>query len=441
MQFIKTASRSRFIISSSIATVIVFSLYLFILISDSNSSADKVKHIYFVDNISPAHKKVIDLFNQKYKGSIQVESIDLPFSKFSTNERKELFARYLRSKSEQIDVFSVDQIWLPRFARWCEPLDKYLSAEEKETILPNVLHACYYNDTLVAVPLFVDIGLMYYRKDLIGKLPDAAVIEHALKNSISWEEFVSLGKRFRKEKNPFYIFQADNYEGLMCCFNEMLEGLQKPMYNNDSLFLQSPEAVKSLTLLVDLVHRYKLSPPGVTHFKEMDSYEYFLNHNGVFLRGWPNFLRDYESVYGATGLAKEIGKAPLPHFTGHPTASTMGGWNLMLSKYSVQKREAMIFIKFLMSEEAQKLMYEEGGYVPSNSALYADAGYLQQYPDLKFYQQLFSEGVQRPAHPEYTKISDIISGYLKQSINKTMTPKEALARAEAQIRIEGVFEK
>jgi multiple sugar transport system substrate-binding protein len=31
-----------------------------------------------------------------------------PFQKFSTNERKELLTRSLRSKSDRIDIFSVD---------------------------------------------------------------------------------------------------------------------------------------------------------------------------------------------------------------------------------------------------------------------------------------------------------------------------------------------
>jgi multiple sugar transport system substrate-binding protein len=91
--------------------------------------------IHYVSHISDAHQKVIDRFNKKYEGRIQIESINLPFEKFSTNERKELLARYLRSKSDRIDVFTVDQIWIPRFTKWSLSLDNYFNLDERKKLL------------------------------------------------------------------------------------------------------------------------------------------------------------------------------------------------------------------------------------------------------------------------------------------------------------------
>ncbi|MCB9069591.1 MAG: hypothetical protein H6629_17535 [Calditrichae bacterium] len=67
--------------------------------------------IYFVDNISQAHSELINRFNAEYSGRIEVVPVDLPFEKFSTNERKQLLAKSLRSKSDRIDVFAIDLIW------------------------------------------------------------------------------------------------------------------------------------------------------------------------------------------------------------------------------------------------------------------------------------------------------------------------------------------
>ena len=100
----------------AISSVVIIAFILIRNISSPSgtgyNSGSFVKKIYFVDHISAAHQKVIDKFNEKYKGQIEVVAINLPFVKFSTNERKELLARYLRSKSDRIDIFSVDQIWL-----------------------------------------------------------------------------------------------------------------------------------------------------------------------------------------------------------------------------------------------------------------------------------------------------------------------------------------
>lgn len=88
--------------------------------------------IYFADNISIAHEALIKRFNETYRGEIEVIPVNLPFSKFSTNERKELLARSLRSKSDLIDVFAVDLIWVPRFAKWCEPLDIHIGIQGQQ---------------------------------------------------------------------------------------------------------------------------------------------------------------------------------------------------------------------------------------------------------------------------------------------------------------------
>lgn len=439
------SSRLAHLAKSPLFTSLVISFGIILVASvawvciDDTGTDTAVKKIYFADNISPAHQRVIDRFNEIYKGRIRVESIDMPFSKFSTNERKELFARYLRSKSDQIDIFSVDQINVPRFAKWCEPLDRFFSAAAKDSVLQYALRSCYVNDTLVAVPLFIDIGLMYYRRDFISHLPNAAAIESTLQRSISWEEFVGLGHRLRGLHHPFYIFQADNYEGLLCSFCEMLANQCNPLYRGDSLQLESPEAVKAVTFLVDLVRAHRLSPPAVTQFKEMNSYRYYVQKNGVFLRGWPNFIRDYQAVFGELPIATQVAKAPLPHFRGYPPASILGGWNLIISKYSVQKKEALTFIKFLMSEQAQKIMYEEGGYLPVNNTLYLDTAYTRRHPDLLFYKALMTTGVNRPALIEYTKMSDIISECIKSAIAGETTPARALARASRLIRSEGIM--
>ena len=58
--------------------------------------------VYFADNISAAHRRPIERFNQKHLGAIEVVPVNLPFDKFSTNERKEFIARSLRNKGDLV---------------------------------------------------------------------------------------------------------------------------------------------------------------------------------------------------------------------------------------------------------------------------------------------------------------------------------------------------
>lgn len=286
---------------------------------------------------------------------------------------------------------------------------------------------------MVAVPFFMDIGVMYYRKDLIEKLPDYKNIEKKLSESITWEDFIKLGERINKSGSPFYTFQADNYEGLMCSYIELLAEQNKSLFENDSAQLTSQESLRALNLLVDLVNKYHLSTPKVTEFKENNSYHYFITNNGLFVRAWPNFPRDYVASYGKDPRINELVKVPLPHFAGCRPVAITGGWNLMISKYSIRKPEAIEFVKYLMSDEAQKIMYEEGGYLPTNNVIYDDSVFTMKYPELKFFKNYLKSGVHRPYLVEYTRISDIVTHFIQLAIKKEMSVRDALQKSQDMV--------
>ena len=429
------------IIGAILVIVLLIFSQLFLSIDLNKTAVPVEKQIYFADNISQAHRKVIEKFNARYKGLIRVVPINLPFDKFSTNERKELFARYFRSKSDRIDVFAVDQIWVPRFAKMGINLDKYFPPDLKNELLPQALKSCSYNDSLVALPLYIDISVMYYRDDLLKKYPNYNEIIKKLNNSITWNEFIKLYEQKRNSPNPFYTFQADAYEGLICIFAEMLEGQKKNFVRGDKINLNNPEARRSLQLLVDLVNKYKLSPMEVTRFKENQSYDYYLEKNGIFLRGWPGLSDNYKDIQDYHNTLNQIRMAPNPHFTGYKPVSVYGGWNLMISKFSSKIPEAVRFLKFVESEEAQKIMFEDGGYLPVNEKIYSDSVYLQTHPDLKYYRSLFETGIYRPFTERYTNISDILSFYLNQAIRQEISVNEALRKASEKINSEAFLLK
>ena len=257
-----------YVIASIIVITLIILLSFILTTSFSNKYPyDSVKRIYYVDNISSAQEKVIKRFNQLNKGKIEVVGINIPFSKFSTNERKELLARFLRSKSDLIDIIAIDQIWTARFAKWALPLNSYFDKIIKTNVIEPAINACIYDSTLVALPLYLDISLMYYRQDIIDKLPNAKMIKSKLEKSITWEDFIALKKQLNIN-NPFFIFQAADYEGLICIYTELLSMYDQSFIVGDSLEINSVQAEKTLKFLVDLIYTYKLSPVEVVKFKE-----------------------------------------------------------------------------------------------------------------------------------------------------------------------------
>jgi multiple sugar transport system substrate-binding protein len=422
-----------FLINAIPVVTIILIFYLSISVSTMNEKGNEVQ-IYFADNISKAHSKVIENFNAKYKGRIKVNPIDLPFVKFSTNERKELLTRSLRSKSDRIDVFAVDLIWVKRFAKWSLPLDKYFNTAHLSDYLSFALQPCYSENHLYAIPLYLDISTMYYREDLLQQLPNYKSLQEKLDSSITWEEFISLGKSISSQKRKFYTFPADAYEGLICSFTELLLSQSPEIFSNFDEKKSSDYIKHGIRLLVDLVNKFELTPKEVVNYKERESYSFFLQNDGMFVRGWPSFLKDYKNINHDKSKEKYIKQTQLPHLQNFDKRFVFGGWNLMISKYTPHINEVLEFIKYTSSEEAQRIMFEEGAYLPVNKNLYSDTTLVLGNQKLNSFLKLFKYGVHRPSWKNYTKISDYFSQIINKAISQEISVDEALSRIKSVLK-------
>ncbi len=413
--------------------VFILAVYFYILLFSEPIPREMVK-LYYVDNISETHQRLIDRFNQRYAGRIEVIPVNLPFSKFSTNERKEILARSLRSKSERIDVFAVDIIWTQRFAKWSHPLDAYFDESLADSFLSQSLKTCYYKQHLMAAPLYLDIGLFYYREDLLKQFTDYEQIKKKLGQRLSWDDFLQLGLRLKQKGRPVYLFPANNFEGLMCIFYELLTpGQINEIFLNDPIRLKRPEVEAALTYLHDLIYKYKLSPEQITNFDDIGCYNYLLQNDAFFVRGWPGFELSVRHFNKTHGTSAKVGVMEVPYFKTPETKAVYGGWNLMIAENSKHKEEAVKFIKFLQKEENQKLLFTSGGYLPSLKSIYADSLLLNQHPEIKKFYRLLQNGQHRPMRSDYTRISDILSFYFHQFLKNEITIQQALEAAENEV--------
>lgn len=87
--------------------------------------------------------------------------------------------------------------------------------------LPGVIDNYTINGRLVAMPLFVDTGVMYYRRDMLDK--------YNLPLPFTWSRLLECANKAvaseRAAGNPEIwglVFQGKPYEGLTCCALEWL---------------------------------------------------------------------------------------------------------------------------------------------------------------------------------------------------------------------------
>lgn len=418
------------------ATLIVF----FMPLKDKIVGGNKLVELYYAEHISQAHQEIIDRFNREYEGRIKVIPVDLPFSKFSTNEMKEMLARSLRSKSDRLDILSVDVIWVPRFAKWAYPLNKHFDEGLLEKLSKTALESCYYNGNLVTIPIYIDVGILYYRRDLLYRLTDPEGLEQKIREGMNWSEFIELGKEWEKTGRPYFIFPADNFEGFTCMFHEtMSERENQYVFNADSVSLNNAQVRRGLELLHGLINTWELTPGIVTEFDESQCLHYALEHDALFVRGWPGYRTNYELGADASVKLNQLVEAPIPHFPGAEKTGVFGGWNLMISKFSSKKEAALKFIHFIQDKQSQISLYKKGGYFPILNTLYQDSVFITDHPELHYYQYLLRKGRHRPFREDYTQISDILSYYFKMILKNELTIDEALDVASRKINTEQAF--
>ncbi|MGE5314422.1 MAG: extracellular solute-binding protein [Acidobacteriota bacterium] len=384
-----------------------------------------VTELYFADRITEAHRLLIDKYNRLHAGAVKVIPTDFANEDFNTDERKEILARSLRGEGDGIDVFAVDVIWVPRFAKWAEPLGAYFSDAQLSKITTLAMQTCYSDSQLVSIPLVRDQGALFYREDLLKALPGGASLIRKLESGMTWTQFLGFRKT-AASAGPYYTFPAADYEGFICSFYEHLLSLNPDYTAEHGFDFRTPEAARALQHMVDLVHVSRASPADVTTFTEVPSFQYFIERNGLFIRGWTTYERDFEMTPVDVEKQRRLRIAPLPHMQGGRPASVLGGWDLMISKFSTKKAAAADFIRFLLEEESQEILYAKGGYYPVLNSFYEDSLCLKKYPEIRMVKRLLASGVYRPLSKEYTKYSKIMSHYFLLAMKNRISVAAAL---------------
>jgi multiple sugar transport system substrate-binding protein len=370
------------------------------------------------------HQALVKQFESAHP-QIRVKLLEMPES---ATQQHNSYVTYLSSADPSIDVYSIDIIWPSEFgaAGWLHPLDQYFTAEELNRFLPGPVQGCTYEGVLYAIPWFTDAGILYYRKDLLEKA-GFTVPE-------TWEELVEQASALQNEYGIYgYVFQAQQYEGLVCNFLEYAWANDGGVLKEEGISIDSPETIEALQFMVDLIHRHRLTPEGVTTYKEEDSRQLFTEGRAAFMRNWPYAWALAQSTEKGSKVVGKVGIAPLPYPSGGTPAACLGGWNLAVSKFSEHPSEAVEFVKFLTSYEIQKVFAIEGGRLPTNKNLYSDEDVLERNPHYADLYQAFINALPRPVTPFYSKLSDVLQIEIHRAIIGSKSPRQALEAAKEEI--------
>ena len=372
--------------------------------------------------------KVIAEF-EKQNPDIKINYVELPEN---TDQKLKTINTILMARDSSMDVFIGDVVWTSLFvgAGWALELDDYISDEEMAGFAPGSASAYEYMGHKYGIPFFMDGGMLFYRDDLLRK--------YNKKVPKTWNELIMTAKEIMKnEDNPnLYGFAGSwrNFEGLTCNLVEFIWSNGGEVFNDkNEVVFDSPESIAGMKIMGDMNNVYKITPPGITNFGSGDVRSLFLNGQLIFSRDWPSFAK-YAYDPKLSDFAGKIKYAMLPHGEGYKSYSALGGWGLMVSKFSKHPEQAVKFAKFRAGREVQKQEAIILNHFPAIIDLYEDKEVQEALPFAKDMLPIMLATRPRPKTPFYSKVSAILQRQTQNVLNKEKTAATAVRDASKQIK-------
>ncbi|HAO32612.1 MAG TPA: ABC transporter substrate-binding protein, partial [Candidatus Competibacteraceae bacterium] len=164
----------------------------------------------------------------------------------SATERLALYQQLLAAGAGDVDVFQIDVIWPGTLANHFLDLTPYA-----KDVVKNHFAASIQNNTvdgkLVAMPWFIDAGVLYYRKDLLEK--------HGAKPPQTWQDLTETAKKIQDAERAAgnnqmwgYVWQGRAYEGLTCNALEWVASYNGGTIVDDKgkITINNPQAVAAV---------------------------------------------------------------------------------------------------------------------------------------------------------------------------------------------------
>jgi multiple sugar transport system substrate-binding protein len=351
--------------------------------------------------------------------------VEIQVTPDAADQRHQLYVQWLNARATDPDVLQLDVVWTAEFAAagWIAALDRFQPPVE-EFLAPAVA-ADRWEGALFALPWFADVGMLYFRTDLVPSPPRTPA------------ELVEQASRAQADHGtPFgFVWQGARYEGLVTVFLEHLGAFGGTILDErGQVRVDSDAAVRALTFMRDAIYVDEVVPPAVLTWQEEQTRFAFQNGQAVFMRNWPYAYALLQEA-SQSSVAGRVGIASMPAAPeGRPTAA-LGGAALAINAFSDRQDDAYRLIAFLLEPEQMIERARIAGQYPTRPALYdtdALADALEVPPAEAL--AIIRQATPRPVTPVYTQLSDILQVALHRALTRQQEPRPALQQAAEEMR-------
>jgi multiple sugar transport system substrate-binding protein len=339
-------------------------------------------------------------------------------------QRHQLYVQWLNAQVGRPDILQLDVVWTAEFAAagWILPLDRFRPSIED--FFPASLEADRWQGRLFALPWFMDVGMLYWRTDLVPRAP------------ASLDELARFARAGVSDQVPYgIVWQGARYEGLVTVFLEVLGACGGEILTEDGrVAVASPAGVRALELLRGQIG--KIAPAEVLTWHEEEARFAFQNGNAVFLRNWP-YAWPLLNERGKSKVAGRFAVAPMPPILaapgGHPSAA-LGGAQLAVNAHSRLPELAWRLIAFLTAPDQMLERAQVAGQYPPRRSLWKDPRLAEALGvPLRDVRRILESATPRPVTPVYSELSEKLQIHLHRALSGQAAPAEALRHAAREM--------
>jgi len=367
-----------------------------------------------------------------------IELHDLPPA-----ETKDQMLRAITNDTN-IDIISLDQIWLGEFAQkgLLTDLTNYTekwgrSSEWYESNLDGGV----YNDKIYGIWYETDVRGTWYWKDLLNQ---TNVDPDMLK---TWDGYIAAAKKLNTVLRPqgiegVHLTGASHSPDVWYPYLWMLGGAileSKPGHPTKDFYwypsYNSSEGVKALEFIQDQVEagiKPQKIPVGIGEMdREFANKKFAVMIEGSWMPGaWSNLTRQQVENIGF------IPMFPVPD-NKTSTSTLMGGWQFSIPVTSLHKDIAWEIIENTLKPEVLSPWLAKQGFLPTQTTLGQGTGPYADHlrKSIPFYDDMISmipDGRGRPNIPEYQSIAEHLRQALDEVYYGIKEPRQALDDAAAK---------
>ena len=357
-------------------------------------------------------------FNADHSGRIVLNVIRGPRD---TESISDLAISSLLLGTPPFDALLVDVTWLPKYvaADWLQPLDPWFDDADVDALVAGARLGNSVNGDLYRWPFGADVGLLYWRKDLMPEPPRTA------------SDLIQIASRLRadgKVKEGF-VWQGRQYEGLSCNFVEFLSAFGgtwlDPVTGQPEL--DSKAARATVHWMQQLISE-GTSPLAVSNYAEPETLQAFKAGDAALMRNWPYAWAELQS--DSSAVKGRVGVTTMVAEPGASPAATLGSWGFSLLRGSQHQQATAEAIRALTSSQAQRDRFLQQGYTPTEASLFEDPELLEASPVLTQLKEALAIAVPRPITPLYAQMSDLLQRQLSGVLTEKRDPDQAMEQLQ-----------